>query len=81
MNSIVTLTDQVNLPIEWYLTVMWVLASQICTRQPQKVIDRCEKMATQMLDDLENWDVEDADTRFTPDTRTMAQGMHGRFNR
>jgi hypothetical protein len=60
---------------------MWVLASQICTRQPQKVIDRCEKMATQFLEDLENWDVEDADTRFTPDTRVQANAYTGRFNR
>lgn len=81
MNSIVTLVDTINLPIEWYLTVMWLLASQICTRQPQKVIDRCEKMAAQFLQDLEDWDVEDADTRFTPDTRTMANANSGRFNR
>jgi hypothetical protein len=81
MSQIVTLVDQVNLPIEWYLTTMWCLAAQICTRQPQKVIDRCEKMSAQFLEDLENWDVEDADTRFTPDTRTMNQGMVGRFNR
>ena len=79
MSSIVTLTDQINVPIEWYLTIMWLLASQICTRQPQKVIDRCEKMAAQFLEDLENWDVEDADTRFTPDSRTMVSS--GRFNR
>jgi hypothetical protein len=81
MAGLVTLVDQVNLPIEWYLTVMWVLASQICTRQPQKVIDRCEKMASQFMEDLEDWDVEDADTRFTPDTRTMANANTGRFNR
>ena len=80
MSGLVTLVDQINLPIEWYLTCMWTLASQICTRQPQKVIDRCEKMAAQFLTDLEDQDLEDADTRFTPDTRTMAANT-GRFNR
>lgn len=81
MAGLVTLTDQVNLPIEWYLTMMWNLAAEICTRQPQKVIDRCTQKAAAYLEDLENWDVEDADTRFTPDTRTSAQGYTGRFNR
>ena len=73
----VSLTDTMNFPIEWFLTLEWGLSAQICTGQPQKVIDRCTMMAASTLDTLEGWDVEDAATSFAPDTRT--QNYNGRF--
>ncbi len=73
----VTLVDTMNFPIEWFLALMWELAKQICTGQPQAIVDRCTKMAEYHLEVLEDWDVEDASTTFTIDTRN--QNYQGRF--
>ena len=73
----VTLVDTMNFPVEWFLALMWELAKQICTGQPQAVVDRCTQMAEYHLGVLEDWDVEDASTTFVVDTRT--QNYTGRF--
>ncbi len=73
----VTLVDTMNFPIEWFLALMWELAKQICTGQPQAIVDRCEAMADYHLAVLEDWDVEDSSTFFTTDARTM--NYTGRF--
>jgi hypothetical protein len=67
--QVINLYDTINLPIEWYLGIMWEFAKQICTGQPQKIIDRCTKMAEYHIGILEDWDVEDASTYFTIDQR------------
>ena len=77
VGGVISLVDNLNFPIEWFLALKWNLAAQICTSQPQAVIDRCTAWATKTLDDLEAWDVEDASTSFAPDTRTMVSV--GRF--
>ena len=77
VQQLVALTDLMNFPVEWYLTLMWNFAAEICTGQPQAVIDRCEMKAQKYLEILEDWDVEDASTTFTTDTRI--QNMYGRF--
>ncbi|MGH7750896.1 MAG: hypothetical protein ACREQ5_39940 [Candidatus Dormibacteria bacterium] len=71
VGNVVSLTDIMNFPIEWYLALEWGFANQICTGQPQAIMDRCERFSMKYLNDLENWDVEDASTFFSPDTRTM----------
>lgn len=60
-----------SFPPEWALTLEWGLAAQICSGQPQEVINRCEKMATFYQTELEDWDVEDASTSFQPDQRAI----------
>lgn len=68
------LTDQTSFPAEWFLALMWGLADEICTGQPQEIVQRCAAKAERYRTDAENWDVEDAPTFFTPDTRG---GMYG----
>jgi hypothetical protein len=70
-------TDLMNFPIEWGLTLEWGLADQISTGQPTTIIARAAAMAQKYQEALENWDVEDADTMFQPDQR-MNQNA-GRF--
>lgn len=67
------ITDQMNFPIEWGLLLEWGLADQISTGQPISVIARTAAMAKKYQDAFEDWDVEDADTMFQPDTRASQQ--------
>ena len=67
------LTDTMNFPIEWRLALMWGLADQMTTGKPQEVMARCTMMAARYKTALENWDVEDVDTRFTPNTQYLSQ--------
>jgi hypothetical protein len=73
----VALTDQVGFPQEWRIALRWGLADDICTGQPQAIMDRCTMNAKRYRDALEDWDVEDAPTFFNVDSR-MYQG-NGRF--
>lgn len=63
------LTETMNFPDEWRMFLHWGLAAELCTGQPQAVIDRCEGKAAMYREALEGWDVEDADTSFAPDPR------------
>lgn len=65
------LNDTMNFPLEWYMALRWGLADDICTGQPQTIMDRCKEKATMYRLALEDWDVEDAPTKFAPD---MQQG-------
>jgi len=56
--NFVGITDVMNFPIEWALTLEWGLASQICQGQPTAVISRCDAMAAYFLSALEEWDAE-----------------------
>lgn len=71
VTNFVGLTDTMNFPNEWGVGLHWMLAADICTGQPQAVIQRCEMKAKQYLDALRNWDVEDAPTQFVPDMQRM----------
>lgn len=64
-------TSAPSFPPEWALALEWGLAAQICSGQPQAVIDRCDKMAMFYQTELENWDVEDTSTSFQPDQRAV----------
>ena len=63
------LDETINLPVEWFMAVRWGFAAEICSGQPQAVIDRCENRAERFRKMVEDWDVEDASTRFQPDTQ------------
>lgn len=69
VDHLIQLNQQMTFPVEWYLALMWGLASEICGGQPQATMDRCEKMAGKYKTELEDWDVEDASTSFAPDQR------------
>jgi hypothetical protein len=62
-------TDQMAFPPEWSLTLEWGLAHQLSTGQPQAIIDRCKENWMFFENELVDWDVEDASTRFEPDQR------------
>lgn len=71
----VSLIDTMGFPIEWYMALQWGLAAEICTGQPDSVIQRCEGKAAYYRELLGGWDIEDASTSFTPDSTRGAQGM------
>ena len=77
VTNFTNVTEEMNFPIEWRLYLEWGLADEICTGQPQAIMDRCEARANAHRIALENWDVEDAPTRVTPDQRSFAG--YGRF--
>lgn len=60
------INETMNFPQEWALPLRWSLAHDISTGQPQPIVDRCAQMADFYRSALEDWDVEDASTRFTP---------------
>jgi hypothetical protein len=70
----IELDETVNFPSEWFIALHWGLAAEIATGQPQSVINRCEAKALQYRTMLEDWDVEDAPTRFTVDSQRMHPG-------
>ena len=67
--TVTSLTDTMVFPPEWGIWLHWGLADQICTGQPQAIMDRCEKKAGAAFEALNDWDVEDAPTNFSPDVR------------
>lgn len=75
VTTLVSLTDSTAFPAEWFIALRWGLADEICTGQPQAIMDRCKAKADAFRKALEDWDVEDAPTRFQPD----AQGACSRF--
>lgn len=64
------LNETIDFPLEWMMALRWGLADDICTGQPQAIMDRCASKAQAYRIALENWDVEDSDTRFQPDNRS-----------
>jgi hypothetical protein len=67
--NMVSVTDQMMFPIEWSLALEWGMADQFATGQPAAVQAKCAANAKRYLDELTDWDVEDADTMFQPDQR------------
>jgi len=66
-----SLTDNDAFPVEWAMALRWGLADELATGQPQTIMARCEAKAKAYREALEDWDVEDADTRFKPDPRGL----------
>lgn len=70
VTNFTSLTETMNFPIEWRMALRWGLADEICTGQPQAIMDRCAGRALTYRAMLEDWDVEDASTSFSPDSRS-----------
>lgn len=58
VTNFVGVTDAMNFPIEWALTLGWSLAREIAMGQPASVINRCDAQAAYYLEALEEWDAE-----------------------
>lgn len=74
VTNFTNLTDTMNFPIEWRLYLEWGLADQLSVGQPESIIQNCAQRAEMYRDSLEEWDVEDAPTRFAPDSQ---RGQYG----
>lgn len=64
-----SLTETLMFPQEWFIALRWALAADLANGQPEEIVQRCERNAGMYRTALENWDVEDASTQFTPDPR------------
>lgn len=64
------LDETISFPIEWYLALRWALADELASGQPAIIMDRCAGKAAGYRKALEDWDVEDAPTRFQIDPAT-----------
>lgn len=62
----INLESNVSFPQEWRIALRWGLADDICTGQPQAIMDRCAQRAVTYREMLEDWDVEDVQTTFAP---------------
>lgn len=62
----INLESNVAFPQEWRIALRWGLADDICTGQPQAIMDRCAQRAITYREMLEDWDVEDVQTTFAP---------------
>jgi hypothetical protein len=74
VTGFINVTETLDFPPEWRIALRWGVADEICTGQPQAIMDRCQQRAMGYRDALESWDVEDASVLFTPDARTGVQG-------
>jgi hypothetical protein len=70
-NQVISITDAMNFPVEWFQFLQWALAAEIDTGQPKEITDTCDKMTAFYRNALEGWDTEDANTVFQPDSRTQ----------
>ena len=75
VTNFISVTETLNFPIEWRIALRWGLADELATGQPQAIMDRCQQRAAMYREMLENWDVEDAPTRFSPDSRGMVRSF------
>jgi hypothetical protein len=70
VENAINLEQNMAFPQEWRIALKWGLADEICGGQPQAIMDRCQGRAQAFKTQLEDWDVEDAGTRFAPDFRS-----------
>ena len=71
IEDILTATSVPNFPVEWMQALTWGLADQLALEYGLPVNHRQEIMtrAESYKSKLEDWDVENSSTYFTPDTR------------
>jgi len=74
VTNFVGITDKMNFPVEWALTLEWGLSKEICQGQSPEIISRCDGMAAYYLQALEEWDAEQ-------DTSILPQPDQRLFNR
>lgn len=70
--------DAFDFPIEWTNALKWGLAEQLLPEYfvPEAVAARVERNANRYLEDMLNWDQEEASTFFTPDRRGFSSGRY-----
>jgi hypothetical protein len=73
-----SLTEAISFPTEWYLALRWALADELATGQAPAIMDRCAGKAAMYRRMLEDWDVEDASTKFQVNTQGMAPSRFSR---
>jgi hypothetical protein len=61
-----SLVSTTAFPPEWVMYLRWALTADLASGMPVEVIQRAEAKAAQFREILENFDVEDAPTRFQP---------------
>lgn len=61
--------ENTRFPKEWALALRWALADELAQGMPESVQQRCQARAIAYRHELEDWDVEDAETYFQPDAR------------
>lgn len=68
--SVLNIADPITtfFPIEWAMALRWGLAMDICTGQPDSIVNRCTQMAGHYKAVLEGFDVELGGISFQPDT-------------
>jgi hypothetical protein len=64
-------TDSFDFPIEWMNALKWGLAEQLIPEYfvPENIAARVERNANRYLEEMLDWDQEEASTFFTPDRR------------
>lgn len=72
--NFVSITDTSAFPMEWAMALRWGLADEICTGQPQAIMNRCAMRAAQFKSALEDWDVEDVSVTFTVERQGTGGG-------
>jgi hypothetical protein len=77
INQVISITDQMNFPIEWFEYLHWALAAEIDTGQPMAIQQQNNDNAEKYRMILENFDVEDTSTYLQVDPRMQFQS--GRF--
>lgn len=74
VENFTNITETMNFPVEWRLYLEWGLADQLSVGQPDSIIQNCSARAETYRMALEDWDIEDAPTRFSPDSQ---RGQYG----
>jgi hypothetical protein len=75
ITNVVSTIDTINFPREWFMALHWGLADEICTGQPDAIVQRCQQRAMMYKDKLEEWDQEVVSVFFQPNS----QAGHSRF--
>lgn len=70
----VNFEEDISFPQEWRIALRWGLADDICTGQPEAIMSRCAMRARAYREALENFEVENTETRFTPSNRAYRTG-------
>lgn len=69
VTNFISVAETMNFPVEWRIALRWGLADELATGQPQAIMDRCQQRAQAYRAMLEDWDVEDAPTRFAANSQ------------
>jgi hypothetical protein len=76
--DVINSTASFDFPIEWLNALKWGLAEQLLPEYfvPESVAARVERNANRYLEDMLNWDQEEASTFFTPDRRGQGRSSY-----